>query len=345
MVSAFRQKVSMLFFLNALLLPLAILSKDIISSGTFMLLFILVQAMLLIIFLARTSAGFYEWYTFWATGTGAAYMFLVLVNGRSVGFEVLGFLLLIGYIASGIIFLLRKKDGFFEQPGPVQADLSDDEIESFRQKDEFGAFQEYDLPDAPKQRHLNEFDDFRRQKAPGTFKWEAEWDESNGLSTKDENEGYYEIKAEDDEESNEGYIELYPDDRIKRESQTRASEGVQVVELKEAPKIEVTKLRESMRSLDEGVKNLNDKVRLIAEKAILEGAEKRLRKELSGQKKASPKKEEAHQWLYASNTGNKYHYKRSCMSLRRVKKKDLLLFEDSLEARRKGLKACGLCRR
>lgn len=396
----YREKTGILFLLCALVLPAAILSDDVIVSGSFMAFFLLVLAILTIRFLMDAGQGFYEWYSFWGVIVGAVYMLGALTGGRSTDLEVAGFVLFVAYLISGFFFILKSPEsrGSYSHKRqeikapeaerdeyitirPSQSDLSDDEIEHFRRKDELSELADI-IPDAPKeQSKLHEYEDFRREKISAASEEEdIEWDESAftaGYERKTDRDGYYEIKAEadfTDEEpySTEGYIELYPDSKARRPDPARRRETlvdspkVKVVELKEAPQIDLEKLRESARELDLGVSRINERIKLIAEKAILEGAEKRLetetverkRRSLISEKKslenAAKKLKEAlggrpapvsSQEVYASETGTRYHYNDKCLSLKRVKKKDMVIFNDSKEARKQGLRACERCKR
>lgn len=388
-------RTSILFLLCAFIIPGAVLSKDLFYSGTLMVAFIIIQFLMIIGFLASKDQGFDEWHTFWAVIAGTFYMLTLLISGRSLILEAIGVLLLLLYLASAVAFIFKRQiEGVLDTARPeraregkeskVQSELSPEEVEQFRRKDELRTLADSPIPEAPiSQKHLDEYDDFKKPKINAASEEEdIEWVEGDFLReyrARDDNEGYYEIKAETEYEGqtdSEGYIELYPDDKLKREEeQRRKGRGlsinlpkVEVVELKEAPRIDIEKLRASAHALDESVGKIKDRIRLIAEKAILEGAQKKIDESVRNQRKkslltekkaledaakklgkavldAKRKKDVKDEKVFASQTGTKYHHDEKCMSLKRVRKKDVVTFKDSKEARKQGLKSCGLCKK
>ena len=376
----FRMKMAVLFFLNALLLPLIILNRDMFTSGAFVICFILIQVIILLAFAMAEEATVYEWWTFAITALASIYVFIVLVLGRSPGFEWIGFLLFIAYLASAVIFLVSKGKKVYLRE--EESGMSEEELREFRQRDELEDLLEpYSVPEAPSQSHLTDYPDFRKQAkqslaTPGTrgstepkgkaiFKegLEKSW-EDQGIMEFDENEGYYEIKPTitytASEEEEEGYLEVYPDGTLEKKK------DISVKELKETPGLDVNGLKKGRKELKEKTQTIDEKIRLIAEKAILEGAQKKLERATQrikasnalrekstlekaqkmidkAVKKAQAKKAPAA--AYSSITGNKFHTDRKCLALKRIKKKDIVLYPSAKEAQKQGLKPCGICRK
>jgi hypothetical protein len=335
----FREKAGILLILDAVLLPIILLSEDIFTSGAFMLAFIIVQVFQIILFARQETAGMHEWWLFLATLTGSLIMFMALALGRSMSLEIIGFFLFLAYIVSAVYFFAGEKFSarfsMRKSKDESASGLTQEELEAFRKKDEMGGLlEEFKIPAPPKQKHLTEYDDFTK---PAKTEEEIEWVDSPSKESND----YYEIKAapEDEAYSNEGYLELYPEEIQREIEDLRKEPGVEIVELKETPKLDVARIREGSKKIEEGVQTIKEKVKLIAEKAILEGAEKKLKKMIAEEKKA------ATTTVYASVTGNKYHINRGCISLKRVSKKDIVSYATTSDARKKGLKPCGLCKK
>ncbi len=114
----------------------------------------------------------------------------------------------------------------------------------------------------------------------------------------------------------------------------------EIKELKEAPKVDFEKVKQDLDKIDRGVKTISDRIKEISEKAIAEEEE---RKRIVSAIKKLPKPKKKELKVFASKTGAKFHYKRGCLSLRRVSKKNLIVYSNSEEARKKKLKACRMC--
>jgi len=359
-------KMAMLFLINAALLPLIMLNQDVFVSATFIIIFITVQIIILLAFASAEDAGLYEWWAFWLTALSSMYLFVVLTSGRSLGLEWLGFILFIAYLTSSAAFILSQSR-FAKRAAEDEASrIDEDDLESFRQKDELGGitgdYQIHNIPEAPKQSHLTDYPDFRKQakrsfvtsgtrssqepKNQAIFREDLQksW-EDRGIMQINENEGYYEIKPtaayDEPEAEEEGYLELYPDGNADKKKDVK---DILVTELEETPSLDMGALKKSRRELEKKTQTIDEKIRLIAEKAILEGAQKKLARALRQSQKNTPKKSKPNP-VFAAITGDKFHTDRKCLALKRVKKKDIVLYASEKDAKKNKLKGCGICRR
>lgn len=362
----FRMKMAMLFLINAALLPLIMLNKDVFVSATFIIIFITVQIIILLAFAAAEDAGLYEWWAFWLTAISSVYLFIVLTSGRSLGLEWIGFILFIAYLISSVAFIMSQSRFAKRAAEDDESRIEEEELEAFRQKDELGGitgdYQIHNIPEAPKQSHLTDYPDFRKQGKPnfatsGTssisetknqaiFREDLQksW-EDKGIMQINENEGYYEIKPtatyDEQEAEEEGYLELYPDGKTEKRKDAK---DILVTELEETPSLDMGELRKSRRELEKKTQTIDEKIRLIAEKAILEGAQKKLARALKRSQRNTTKKNKPVP-VFAAITGDKFHTDRKCLALKRVKKKDIVLYASEKDAKKNKLKGCGICRR
>jgi hypothetical protein len=344
-VKMFTKNAIFLFVVSALLIPLIFATTEIISLGTLVFLFIIAQAALIYIFYQESEAALEQWYAFWSALLGLGFMLLLVITGKSLLAEFLGLILFLIYFI-GLLILLFKGRLRLKAREPRREKKEkprDEELESFRKKDELQELVDFFEPGSAKK-------DFK------IIDIEEPKIEKIVYDRLDEEEPE---KAEKDEESWELPEEILYEEEKRKEieeleaelpksiifdydaERLREKEEPKVRELKEAPRINLEKVKKDLDRIDDGVKNLSEKIKLISEKAILEGAEKKLR-ELEKKRQPKPKKKELK--VFASKSGNKFHYNRNCLGLRRVKNKDMLAFTNSEEARRKGLKACNMCK-
>jgi hypothetical protein len=367
----FSKKAALLFIISALLLPCVLLTRDFISAGLFMAFFVIVQAAILFFFY-REEQGLDAWYSFIAALAGLVFTLAIVLKGRSLYMEYAGFLLFIGYLVGALIFLLRGGNLFAsikhsqerrrEEHG--RGEISDDDIESFRKKDDLdNLVKEFQIQPPPK-KDIGNFDDIGEAFANPKPKIanEEEWnelgaeegpllDEKEELAKDEKNEDEVKEAGEDAEE------DYFTNILKKREEITRkpdlaprfsdyfqkehsySEEGPVTGDFDDEPNVDFDKVKSDLEKIDSGVKTISEKIKEISEKAIKEGEEKK--------KKAveEKKKTETDKRVFASNNGTKYHNDRNCVTLKRVSKKNMVTFTDSNEARKRGLKACGLCKR
>ena len=126
-----------------------------------------------------------------------------------------------------------------------------------------------------------------------------------------------------------------------RQVEMEELDEAEVRELKEAPKVDIEKVRRDMERIDAGIKTISNRIKEISEKAIEEGEEK---KRIVNAIKKMPKPKKKELRVFASKSGTRFHYKRNCLGLKRVKNKDLMTFSNSELARKKGLKRCNMCK-
>jgi len=385
----FRDNAALIFIISALLLPSIIISRELVVVGGCIALFVLVQITLLYLFYRQQEHGFEEWHAFWAVITGLFFVLAVVLLGRGLQMEYIGFLLFICYFISIVIFVFkddminiwaRARAGLARaSPSASGAEVSEDDIKEFRGKDDLDRLiDEFEIPEPRKSypdKTENSFseikDDGKKQEPYFTAGAGARTanqaqeqseitdydplpEEEKSYSFHDEDAETYVvnmIKARREEKEKEGRIadELpsFKDYFTTEHSYSDEEEDVdhgrdelladkpQIRALKETPRIDFGKVKENMEEIDSGIKTISDKIREISEKAIKEGEEKK--------RKAIERAASSH--VFASTTGNKYHNDKGCVALKRVAKKNIKILADSVLARKKGLKACGLCRK
>jgi hypothetical protein len=459
----FRERALFLLAFSAVLLPLIILSKDLFESAVFLVLYILAQLIMLYLFFRQEDTGFAEWYVFWAILAGMVFMLSMIIQGRSLFYEFLGFFLFLAYVISILIIAFRGNViAFMNRPLKSKASgqgiqgPGEDDMENFRRKDEladlveafeispppkraFGALDEDDgdslfrpkrevfLEDEEESRVLAGKEDGGQREDLAKIEYDftnfniedsdkdtdvgvdknvdagddsdAEGDllqSARGRASADEDERGADdgkidfLEEKEDADRVEDHVEVFP----KPAGQGSDLPQMREIYLDESNRVDFSKMKKNIESLDSGLKTLNEKIRLIGEKAILEAADKNIRlmnekavleaadKKISrikegfarketgkigkqglvmpkgagfsgkesderGDKKVSKedREEPGSKQVYSSRTGSKYHHDRKCLSLKRVSKKDLVAFNDPVEARRKGLRPCSLCRK
>ena len=337
----FKNKAIFIIVISAILIPLIFMSNDIISLTIFSFLFILAQAIMLYLFYKQEELKFEHWYVFWLAVLSLCFMLLLVMIGKTLPTESLGLLLFLLYFI-GLIILLFK-DRLKRSPKPAKKErerfsteiIEEDEMDSFRRKDELKDLAEFFEPDAKKNVKIV---DVEEPKIEHIF-YDVIDEEEERPSKKKIKEAEKILREELEEEEQDWRGEL-PKSVI-YDYEEKPIEELHVKEIKEAPKVDFQKVKENLQKIDEGVKSIGEKIRIISEKAILEGAQKKLQA-LQAKKQPKPNKKELK--VYASKTGTKFHYKRDCLGLKRVKTKDMLTYTNSGEARKKGLKPCDLCK-
>lgn len=348
----FKNKAIFLIVISAILIPLIFISRDLISLALFSLLFIIAQVIILFLFYKEEELKFEHWYVFWLAVLSLAFMLVLVLIGKNTLTELLGLLLFLLYFIGLLILLFKgrirrkpkqKKEEKIEK-------IEEEDLESFRNKDELRELAEFFEPDVrkdvkivdirePKIEHIfyDVIDEEEKQASKSLLPQKSE--AFLKPSKKKIKEAEKILKEEIGEEEEDWRGEL-PKSVI-YDYEEKPIEELQVKEMKKAPKVDFQKVKENLQKIDEGVKTISDKIRIISEKAILEGAEKKLRA-LQAKKQPKPKKKELK--VHASKTGTKFHYKRDCLGLKRVKTKDMVTYTNSGEARKKGLKPCDLCK-
>ncbi|MFH0869700.1 MAG: hypothetical protein V1866_01425 [archaeon] len=401
----FRDKAAFIFIVSALLLPSILLSKELVVVGGCIALFMLAQLTLLYLFYRQEEHGFEEWHAFWAVITGLFFVLVIILLGRGLQMEYIGFILFLCYFVSIVIFVFkddiidlwaRARSGLERAtPSASGAGVSEDDIKEFRGKDDLDRLiEEFEIPE-PRKSFSELIDESRKQGSRLATRAEQEAEVlDSGPRPKgeekpaadDEDYGYHDSSEfaykPEEPESSKSYsfhdddAETYVVNMIKarreekekekgKEGQRKAdelpsfkdyfstehsyseeeeeelkakeesSDKPRIVELKETPEIDFNKVKGDLERIDSGVKTISQKIREISEKAIKEGEEKKRR---IAERAASTK-------VFVSTTGNKYHHDRGCVALKRVAKKNIRSFADSALARKKGLRACGLCRK
>jgi hypothetical protein len=335
----FRNKAIFLLVISAIIIPLMFMVEDIIALATLIVIFIACQALMLYFFYKEETLKFEHWFAFWAAVISLGFMLFVVLTGRSSTSEILALLVFIIYFIELLILLFK---GRF-QPKRKKAEkkqskegTDEKDLESFREKDELQELAEFFEPELKSKARIVDMEEPRIEK----IVYDAYDEEEPKHEDKDFTNFLIEEQESKDEENN-GWAADIPRSMVFDYDEKKTQEIPEIKELKEAPKVNFDKVKRDLEKIDDGVKNISEKIRLISEKAILEGAEKKLR-ELEEKIAPKPKKKELN--VYAAKEGSKYHYKKSCLSLRRVKGKNLLIFTNSDEARKKGLKACGMCK-
>ena len=376
------QSAAIIFILSALLLPMILLTENIFSAGFYMALFIVGQIALLYFFHSE-DYGFRAWYAFIAAVTGLCFMLAIVLLGRGLQMEYLGFFLFLGYCIGGIVFLLQKgrsapkheddRRKAYREP----YEMDDKDLSDFREKDELGKLvHEFTIQPAPKKDEPDieekyDFDEIFESKKPAAFtgdlaestedeSWSGNKEEADDQQKDDLPKSW--VGAEDDESEDykvqllrqriedERKADEHPDKLPKdypkfsdyfkvRHTYHEPKEHPEELK-KEAPQVSFDQVKSDLEKIDTGVKKISDKIREIGEKAIKEGEEKKKKVAVAlPEKKAKPTE------VYASNNGTKYHHDRACASLKRVSKRNIVAFKDHNEARKRGLKACGLCKK
>jgi hypothetical protein len=340
----FRNTAIFLVVISAVLIPLIFITNEIISLATLVALFIFAQILLLYFFYKEKEARLEHWYAFWLAILSLGYMLLLVIIGRGLLTEFIGLLLFLIYFIGLLILLFKGKMHFKpktkKKPTPKEEPGNED-LKVFRKKDEL-----QDLIDffEPEHRSDMRIVDVPEPKIEKIFYDQIDKDE---LETEEEPLEYKEIKPvksaaekrEEEEEWREIEAEL-PRSIVFDYTAENAPEEPEVKEPKRATKVDFEKVKKDLEKIDDGVRTIGEKIRLISEKAILEGAEKKLRA-LQRKKQPKPKKKELK--VFASKSGTKFHYKRNCLGLGRVSKKNIITYPNSTEARKKKLKACGMC--
>lgn len=322
-VNMFRDRAIFLFVISAILIPLIFLTRELILIGMFIALFVLSQVILIYLFYKEKTTRLEQWYAFWTGILSLLFVLVVVVFGKRVGTEFLGLILFLVYFVGVVMFLFRSRlSTFFRKPKKKKPE---EDFEEFRKKDEMKKLVDFFEPEAKDEVKVV---DIEEPKIERTEVEEAE-----------------EPEKEPELEEIEEWMEELPKSVVFEEPETKPKEKPKIKELKEAPRVDFEKVKKDLEKIDTGVKTISDKLRVISEKAILEGAEKKvkaLKKEAEKKKPRKIKKSEVK--VYASKTGNRYHYDKDCLGLKRVSKKNLVTYPNSAEARKKKLKACEICK-
>lgn len=338
----FKSKAIFLIVISAILIPLIFMSRDIISLAIFSFLFIVAQVIMLYLFYKEEELKFEHWYVFWLAVLSLGFMLVLVLIGKNMLTESLGLLLFLLYFIGLIILLFKDRVRRITKTKPTKKEkerlfteiIEEDEMESFRRKDELKEFAEFFEPDDAKKDVR--IVDIEEPKIENIF-YELVDEEEEPLKKK--------IKKTEEifreELGEEGWRGELPRSVVYDYDEKKQADELKVKEIKKAPKVNFQKVKENLQKIDEGVKSIGEKIRLISEKAILEGAEKKLR---ALQAKKQPKQNKKELKVHASKTGAKFHYKRDCLGLKRVKTKDLITYTNSGDARKKGLKPCDLCK-
>jgi len=358
----FKNRAIFLIVISAVLIPLIFISDSLIPLATFSLLFILAQVIMLYLFYKEPEVKFEHWYAFWTAVLSLGFMLALVLIGKSMLTESLGLLLFLVYFI-GLLILLFK-DRLKRIPRPRKEEkkrlfeekIREDDLESFRNKDELENLAEFFEPDARKDvkivdieepridnifyERIDEEEEKQASKSLLPQKSEAFLKPRN-KKTREAAEKRAEREKLFEEEEQDWRGELPKSVIFDYDEAKQASEKLQVKEIKEAPRVDFQKVKENLQKIDEGVKTIGEKIKLISEKAILEGAEKKLRA-LQAKRQPKPKKKELK--VFASKTGTKFHYKKDCLGLKRVKTKDMITYTNSGDAKKKSLKPCDLCK-
>ncbi len=351
----FKSKAIFLIVISAILIPLIFIANDLISLSIFSLMFIITQVVMLYLFYKETELRLEQWYVFWLAVLSLGFMLALVLIGKSMLTESLGLLLFLIYFIGLLILLFKDRlkriprqasqrladseNRSFLKPRKeekkrlFEEKIREDDLESFRNKDELENLAEFFEPDARKDVKIV---DIEEPRIDNIF-YERIDEEEEKPSRKKIKEAEKVLKEELGEEEQDWRGEL-PKSVIFDYDEAKQEEELQS---KEAPRVDFQKVKENLQKIDEGVRTIGEKIRFISEKAILEGAEKKLRA-LQAKRQPKPKKKELK--VFASKTGTKFHYKKDCLGLKRVKTKDLVNYTNSGDAKKKGLKACDLCR-
>jgi len=371
----FKNRAIFLIVISAILIPLIFIANDLISLAIFSLMFIITQVVMLYLFYKETELRLEQWYVFWLAVLSLGFMLALVLIGKSMLTESLGLLLFLTYFIGLLILLFKdrlKRKPKRRKEEKAVTEIIEEDLESFRNKDELENLAEFFEPDARKDvkivdieepridnifyERIDEEEEKQASKSLLPQKSEAFLKPRN-KKTREAAEKRAEREKLFEEEEQDWRGELPKSVIFDYDEAKQASEKLQVKEIKEAPRVDFQKVKENLQKIDEGVKTIGEKIKLISEKAILEGAEKKLR-ELQAKRQPKPKKtasaklagSENRRFLkkelkvFASKTGTKFHYKKECLGLKRVKSKDVVTYTNSGDAKKKGLKACDLCR-
>jgi hypothetical protein len=333
-----RELGGLLLVLCALFLPAAILSQDYFVSGANILLLAIAFLALLYLFAKSKAAGLYEWVGLVGVLAGSAFLISMLAAGRSIGFEVAGFFLFAAYAVAGTLTLYYsastvKAVNNIKGASSHAAEefYSFESVNDFRARDQAGSLsQEFHIPEVKSQSSLTDYDDFMRAKKPGFSSESLDFFSDKNAGPKIQG---LTLTTE--------LIDLYPEAKLsgtlenKRVADSKAGEKLEVVELREAPMIATERIENSAQLA--GKPGIDEKIRLIAEQALKEKSLSR--KEVNPARANRPSLK-----VYSTAYGSRFHKTTSCMSLSRAKRKDLVTYKSSTEARKKKLKACGLCK-
>ncbi|MBN2459843.1 hypothetical protein JXB28_06170 [Candidatus Woesearchaeota archaeon] len=365
----FRKKATLLILISALLLPFIFLIPDSMTAALIAALFIALQAIIVLEFAKADELGWEHWCAFWAALIGLGFSLLLVITGRTFFSEFIALLIFMIYFIMIILLLfikrmakaakriarpMRKK----QKRASGEERAYDEELESFRRKDQLKELAEFFEPEQKPDVDYFEIKEPKIEKIVAErLDDEAEregWEEWNGPGKQeeleiDDNTWKRVEEVLDAEEWKEIEQELpksviydYSQADEKENPLAEFGEKPKIIELKEAPKVDFTKVKSDLDRIDQGVKTLNEKIKEISERAIKEGEEK---KKIAKALKRLPRPKKKEMRVYASKNSTKFHYKRSCLGLRRVKSKDMLTFANSEEARKKRLKACGICKK
>jgi len=344
----FKKNAIFLLVISALLIPLIFLTAEIISLATLILIFIVAQVLLLYLFYKEEEPLFEHWYAFWAGVLGLGFMLVMVLRGRDLLTELLGLLLFLIYFIGLLIILFKgklhlKAGKKFKKEKTEAPKDEEGTLESFRRKDEMEELVDFFEPGKAKQGvRIVELEEPKIEKIVYD-RLDDEGEPEEEEKTEDElaEENYEQDKKYEEEwkdlsdELPKSIIFDYDEEKLKEKAKPK------IRELREAPKVDFEKVKKHLDRIGDGVKNISDRIKLISEKAILEGADKKIR-EMEKKRQPKPKKSEIK--VFASKTGTKFHYKRSCLGLGRVKNSNMITYANSGEARKKGLKACGMCK-
>lgn len=354
----FKNRAIFLIVISAILIPLIFIADSLIPLATFSFLFILSLVIMLYLFYREPEVKFEHWYAFWIAVLGFGFMLTLVLIGKKDITEFLGLLLFLIYFIGLLIMLFKGR--FKRKPKQKKEEykeffdekVKEDDLESFREKDELSELAEFFEPGIRKDVKIV---DIEEPKIENIF-YERVDEEEEKPSRKKIKEAERVLREELGEEEQDWRGEL-PKSVIYDYEEAKPTEKLQVKEIKEAPKVDFQKVKENLQKIDEGVKTISEKIRLISEKAILEGAQKKI-EALQARKQPKPKKTASAKLagsenrrllkkelkVFASKTGTKFHYKRDCLGLKRVKTKDIVNYTNSVDAKKKGLKPCDLCK-
>ena len=355
----FKTRAIFLLVISAVLIPLIFMTSDIFSLATWVGLFALAQAIFIYLFYKEPEARLEQWYIFWAAVLSLLYILILVLFGRDITTELLGLLLFLIYFIGLLILLFKGKIKL--KPGTREKkekkNLEDEDLDSFRKKDELLEMAEFFEPEL-KQKHDVQIVDLEEPRIEKIIYEPFEDEEPKPKKQKQasksllpqKNSAFLKprmkekpaVEFEEASEEEEDWRGELPKSMVfDYDIEKQPIEMPEIRELKEAPKVDFEKVKQDLERINTGVKNIREKIREINEKAVKEGEENKRIKEAI-KKMPKPKKKELR--VFASKTGGKFHYKRSCLGLKRVKSKDLVLLANSGEARKKGLKACGMCK-
>jgi len=352
----FKDRAIFLLVISAILIPLIFIANEIVSLSIVTGLFIIAQIVMLYLFYKEQEAKAGQWLVFWSAILSLAFMLLIALTSRTMLAEFLGLLIFLLYFITLLVLLFRRKASAKPKTQKTKPAKKDDlqELAEFFEPDAAKDIKIVDLQE-PRIENIfyEEAEKEKTQKAAKkkTFAEEeaeevAEFFEPSAKKSlnlkkapKPEIEHiYYEPE---EEESEKGFGEELPRSEVFDYKNANSIEELNVRELQKVPAIDFEKVKQNLDGINDNVKTISQKIREISEKAIKEGEETR-KIQQAIKKMPKPKKKEMK--VFASKTGKKFHYKKDCLALKRVRPKDVVLFSDPAEAKKKGLKACNLCR-